>query len=247
MSSKERASSINPANPVSTTPGGLNSKTSSKEEKLLGMLEKLKSKYKKKEEENKMLQEQLDNLINVTKKFEDNYKNIQSLYSQVMDLVSKKTFETEKFSTSDAVTKHTKGPEVSILSNSNVNQTILAKKHEELEMHYHEMTKNFNLIVQKYKLLSEEKIRSEESKQQMENRYIQLETQFEETYKQYAIKCDEMKRHKEIDKCLINYTLNSFMILDATKEENKKPNSADPSGIKCEPIPSFAKFLAKRK
>ena len=249
MSSKERGSSNNAANAGSVTPGGPNSKVSLKEEKLLGMLEKLKSKYKKKEEENKMLQDQLDNLINVTKKFEDNYKNIQSLYSQVMDLVSKKTFETEKFSTSEhsAVTKHTKGPELSINGNSNVSQIILVKKHEELELHYNEMTKNFNLIVQKYKLLSEEKIRSEDFRQQMENRYTQLEQQFEETYKQYVIKCDEMKRHKEIDKCLINYTLNSFMILDATREDNKKPNSADPSGIKCEPIPSFAKFLAKRK
>lgn len=247
MSTKERGSSTNAANAGSTTPGGPSSKVSSKEDKLLVMLDKLKLKYKKKEEENRMLQEQLDNLINVTKKFEDNYKNIQTLYSQVMEMVSKKTFETEKFSTSDAITKHTKGPEVSIFGISNVSQTILAKKHEELEMHYNEMTKNFSLIVQKYKLLSEEKIRSEESKQQIENRYVQLEQQFEETYKQYANKCDEMRRHKEIDKCLINYTLNSFMILDATREDNKKPNSSDPSGIKCEPIPSFAKFLAKRK
>ena len=163
---------------------------------------------------------------------------------------TKKTFETEKFSTSDnsALTKHIKGPEVSIYGNSNVGTIIIAKKYEELEAHYNDMTKSFNLIVTKYKLLSEEKNRSEESRQQIENRYSQLEQQFEETYKQYVNKCDEMKRHKEIDKCLINYTLNSFMILDATRDDgNKKANSSDPSGIKCEPIPSFAKFLAKRK
>jgi chromosome segregation ATPase len=250
MSSKERVSSIsNPTNAGATTPGGPNSKTT-REEKLLYMLEKLKSKYRKKDEENKMLQEQIDGLINVSKNFEENYKTIQSLYSQVMEIVSKKPFETNKFSTGEnsAITRHTKGPEIANSANSNISSAILARKHEELESHYSEMNKNFNLVVMKYKMLSEEKNRSEESKLQMENRYVQLEQQFEETYKQYTNKCDEMKRHKEIDKCLINYTLNSFMILDATREEgSKKPNSADPSGIKCEPIPSFAKFLAKKK
>jgi chromosome segregation ATPase len=251
MTTKERPSSTNSAvNAGSIITGGSSNKITPREEKILGMMEKLKSKYKQKEEENKKLHEQLENLVNVTKKFEENYKTIQSLYSQVMEAVSKKTFETEKFSTSDnsALTKHIKGPEVSIYGNINVGTIIIAKKYEELEAHYNDMTKSFNLIVTKYKLLSEEKNRSEESRQQIENRYSQLEQQFEETYKQYVNKCDEMKRHKEIDKCLINYTLNSFMILDATRDDgNKKANSSDPSGIKCEPIPSFAKFLAKRK
>jgi len=250
MNAKERPSSTNTAiNPGSITTGGSSIKITPREEKILGMMEKLKSKYKRKQEENKKLHEQLENLVNVTKKFEENYKTIQSLYSQVMEAVSKKPFETEKFSTSDiSAAKHIKGPEVSIYGNSNVCAMIIAKKYEELESHYNDMTKSFNLIVTKYKLLSEEKNRSEESRQQVENRYSQLEQQFEETYKQYVNKCDEMKRHKEIDKCLINYTLNSFMILDATRDDgNKKANSSDPSGIKCEPIPSFAKFLAKRK
>jgi len=250
MSAKERGSSTtNQQSAGSVTPGGPNSK-SQREEKLILMMEKLKSKYRKKEEENRMLQEQINGLINVSKNFEDNYKNIQNLYSQVVEIVSKKPFETEKFSTSEnsSLMKHIKGPDTAQSGNSILGSALLARKYEELESHYCEMNKNFNLIVLKYKLLSEEKLRSEESKLQMENRYVQLEQQFEETYKQYTNKCDEMKRHKEIDKCLINYTLNSFMILDATREEsNKKPNSADPSGIKCEPIPSFAKFLAKKK
>ena len=81
MSAKERGSSTSSQqNLGSVTPGAPNSK-STREEKLLLMMEKLKSKYRKKEEENKMLQEQINGLINVSKNFEENL-GFQNLFSK---------------------------------------------------------------------------------------------------------------------------------------------------------------------
>ena len=68
--------------------------------------------------------------------------------------------------------------------------------------------------------------------------------------KELYSKYEEIKRFKEVDRCLVDYTLNSFMLkVDPKNYSNnlKSTNGSDPPGIKCEPLPTFAKFLANKK
>jgi hypothetical protein len=243
---------------------------------------KLKKKYDRVVKENSFLKDQLDSLIKSTKIFEENYKVIQTNYVQVKEFVTKSAIVNSEFNTGECsastnatntatLNKHAsinlKNPEALGTNNPN-NNSNMVKKIEDLEIHYNEMAKSFNQLVTKYKLLTEEKNKMEESSLRLLNRYSQLEKQYDETIKELYLRYEEIKRHKEIDKCLVNYTLNSFMLKTDSREDSNKRisnsnssnnlnnavnnvnnanNVSDPTGIKCEPIPTFAKFLAKRK
>jgi hypothetical protein len=210
----------------------------------------LKTKLKDKIDENKMLKSQLRQLMDATNDIEKNFESIKNLYNQLTETMSsKKPLPNQDCSTCDSgiTLKHQRAYEYSISANTiSIN---LNRKHDELEHHFKEMSKNFNLLVVKYKLLDEERNRSEENKNIFKNRCMQLESQYDNTLKDLYQRYEEIKRYKEIDKCLINYTLNSFMLVDnKDKDENKKSGNVEgPPGIKCEPIPTFAKFLAKKK
>jgi cell division septum initiation protein DivIVA len=221
------------------------------QEKLIINYNKLKSKYEKKVKENKFLKDSLESAITSIKNFEESFKSIQFLHVQVKDMASnlKKSPSIQDFSTTEAtqINRQTnfKVPEVSMISsNSPNNNAHLLKKLEEFEIHYNEMSKNFNNLVVKYKLLHEEKLKLEDNRMKILNSYSQLEKQQDLTIRELYSRYEEIKRYKEIDKCLVDFTLNSFML--KIDPRDNKINSGD-HGIKCEPLPTFAKFLANKK
>jgi hypothetical protein len=147
-----------------------------------------------------------------------------------------------------------KAPELAIMTNNPTSNPLMVKKMEEFESHYNDMCRGFNNLVSKYKMLKEEKNKMEDSSLKLLSRYSQLEKQYEETIRELYSKYDEIKRFKEVDKCLVDYTLNSFMLRVDPKEvhqrnslNNNSSAQLDPPGIKCEPLPTFAKFLANKK
>jgi len=230
-----------------------NSSKNTTNEKLISNYNKLKLKYENKVKENKTLKGNLDGAIEAIKIFEESYKSIQSIYVQVKDSVSNLKLQScnNDFSTTDvsqinrqlSICKVAESP--LIIPTGSSSNIFLLKKLEDFEMHYQEMNKNFNSMVMKYKMLKDEKIKIEESSLKILNRYSQLEKQYDETIRELYCRYDEIKRIKEIDKCLIDYTFNSFILkIDARDVNNKTKND---SIIKCEPIPTIAKFLVNKK
>jgi hypothetical protein len=231
------------------------SSNSIREEKLLSNYNKLKVKYEQKVRENKVLKQTLVSTIEAVKAFEETYKSIQAIYSQCKDWMAqyKMPSNNNEFSTSDLSQfnqkTNNKNPEIAVMTNNTSSHTALLKKIEDFEVHYSEMSKNFNNLVVKYKIMKEEKNKIEDSSLKLLSRYSQLEKQYEETIRELYSKYDEIKRFEEIDKCLLEYTLNSFMLKVETKDGHNKPSLNNPiePGIKCEPLPTFAKFLAFKK
>jgi hypothetical protein len=225
-----------------------------REEKICLSYTKLKARYEYKVKENKQLKQNLENCINATKTFEDTYKSIQSIYNQVKDIVSnfKMPTSNQDFSTSDlSHNRQTnyKAPEMSLMTNNPNNNVYLLKRLEEFDIYYNEMSKNFNNLVIKYKMLKDEKAKIEDTNAKLLSSYSHLEKKYEVTMNELYLGYDEIKRFKEIDKCLVDYTLNSFMLKADQKDLGKRGanNILDPPGIKCEPLPTFAKFLANKK
>ena len=188
-----------------------------REEKLLNNYNKLKIKYEQKVKENKFLKQNLDNTINAIKTFEESYKSIQLIYNQCKDWIS--NFKMPSTNQIDFSTSDL----------SHINQKTNVKGKHQMYMR----------IMLMFYMLS---------------RYSQLEKQYEETIRELYSKYDEIKRFKEVDKCLVDYTLNSFMLRVDPKEvhqrnsvNNHSSAQLDPPGIKCEPLPTFAKFLANKK
>ena len=231
------------------------SSNSIREEKLLTNYNKLKLKYEQKVKENKMLKQTLDGTIDAVKKFEETYKSIQGIYAQCKDWFAqlKMPSNQQEFSTNDLsnINRQTnnKMPELTVMTNNPASNTALLKKIEDFEVHYNEMSKSFNNLVVKYKIMKEEKNKIEDSSLKLLSRYSQLEKQYEETIRELYSKYDEIKRFEEIDRCLLDYTLNSFMLKVDTKDVVSKSSLSSPGdpGIKCEPLPTFAKFLAYKK
>lgn len=234
-----------------------NMNLSAREEKLLMNYNKLKTKYEHKVKENTFLKQNFDNAINAIKTFEESYKSIQNIHGQVKDWISnfKMPSSNQDFSTSDLSHNrqtNNKAPEVSLMTNnpfSGGNSVYLVKRLEEFESHYNEMSKSFNNLVVKYKMLKEEKTKIEDTNMKLLSRYSQLEKQYDESIRELYLRYDEIKRFKDIDKCLVDYTLNSFMLKTDPKDMIGRGgnNILDPPGIKCEPLPTFAKFLANKK
>jgi chromosome segregation ATPase len=257
METKEVNADVSSNNPHNIPTKG--AYLSTREEKLLINYNKLKMKYEQKVKENKFLKQNLDNTINAIKTFEESYKSIQQIYNQCKDWIGNfKMPSTNQidFSTSDLSNVNqkasVKAPELAVMTN-NPNPMII-KKMEEFESHYNEMCRGFSNMVTKYKMLKEEKNKMEDSSLKLLSRYSQLEKQYEETIRELYSKYDEIKRFKEVDKCLVDYTLNSFMLRVDPREFSQRnglgPHNSsqlDSPGIKCEPLPTFAKFLANKK
>lgn len=223
------------------------SSNNAREEKLISNYNKLKLKYEQKVKENKLLKQTLDGTIEAVKTFETTYKSIQTIYNQCKDWISqlKMPSNNNEFSTTDLShfnqKTFIKNPE-GMNTNNPTTYNILLKKIEDFEVHYNEMSKNFNSLVVKYKIMKDEKTKIEDSSLKLLSRYSQLEKQYEETIRELYSKYDEIKRFEEIDRCLLDCTINSFVLKESLGKSSQTNN-----GIKCEPVPSFAKFLAFKK
>ncbi len=220
-------------------------------ENLMLKYKKLKSKYDSKIKENKILKDSLESAMTTIKTFEESSKSINTIYSQVKELVAnfKSPSTNQDFSTSDfSQFQRSSLPKTQDnLSNNNTNNQNFMKRFEDFESHYSEMSKNFNNLVIKYKMLKEDKIRIEDSSLKILNRYSQLEKQHDDTIKELYSRYEEIKRFKDIDRCLVDYTLNSFMLKIDPRDSNKNTQGMNDPGIKCEPLPTFAKFLVNKK
>lgn len=228
------------------------------QEKLIINYNKLKAKYEHKVKENKFLKERLDSAIEAIKTFDESYKSIVEIHNQVKEWINNikmpstnqtnHDFSTSHMSHTTRQTNNNKAQEVYLMNtntNNPNNNLCLLKKLDEFEVQYQEMSKNFNNLVTKYKMLKEDKLKIEDSSLKILTRYSQLEKQHDETIQELYSRYEEIKRYKEVDKCLVDFTLNSFMLKNAPRD-NRVGQNVEP-GIKCEPIPTFAKFLANKK
>jgi hypothetical protein len=125
-----------------------------------------------------------------------------------------------------------------------------------MEFQFSDINKCINSLEFKYKIMTEENSKLEEQRYILLNQCRQLEKNNDETLKELYIRYDEIKRYKEIDKCLVDYAINSCC-LNTDKKISKNSTSTtsgniptnntniSPPCIKCEPIPTFAMFLYK--
>jgi predicted nuclease with TOPRIM domain len=271
MNPLEENQNINNIIPINSNKCNCNSPIHSK---LVTNYNNLKVKYDKKVKENKMLKETLENIISAFNGIEENYKSTQTMYTQINEAMKTLLSKREEFSTSKSTNyvtryEHNYNPSNPSTPNTTMrNSTVkmqeyvpeiqlsktpssifYSRKLEELELCFHEMNKNYTHLVSKYKLLKEEKDKTEEQKIKLLQGYSELEKVYDETLKELYSRYDDLKRYKEIDKCLVDFTINSFVLKtdERSKIDNKdiKDKKETPPVIKCEPIPTFAKFLNK--
>lgn len=256
--------------PISTLMRNCSCLASKNSEKVLIAYSKLKAKHEKKVKENKILKETLDGMIINFKQIEDNQKMVQNMYNNLNEsikLLSRnkaEDFNTGK-STNDQSTNFNNSnssPFYPTQKNSQLRQdfapenqgnklskeSFFIKKVEEVENCFSEINKNYNFLVQKYKMLKSDKEKVDEKNMKILSSYAELERSYDEVTKEYYARYEDLKRFKEIDRCLMDFTINSFVLkTEEPKKEilKEKENDKNPPCIKCEPIPTFAKFLNK--
>ena len=108
-----------------------------------------KEKYEYEKQKNKMLLGLLDDLKKSNESFKESFANIESIYLQFSDFISN-----HKLNNLNS-TEVTNTKNIYISPNSNLQNTFI-KKIEELEYFYNDLTKSFNQIVCKYKIIKEE-------------------------------------------------------------------------------------------
>ena len=102
---------------------------------------------------------------------------------------------------------------------------------------------NYNNI---YKVIQDDKSKLEYIKENLEQEVIKLKNSRDDLYQQIKIKDNLIERFKEINRCLIESSLNSCIL--NTNEHKKDSNLSQYKGapyITCEPLPSFLKFINK--
>ena len=127
---------------------------------------KLKSKYEKKQKENKILRENLDSIMSSYEAITQTKKTVETIFETIKDLIKTNNKITnnnkskEEFSTSyshyefigmaDMKTAARSTCNCSSSSTININKEFsnpnLIKKIEEIENAYHEISKNFNFV-----------------------------------------------------------------------------------------------------
>jgi hypothetical protein len=236
---------------------------------------KLKSKYENKQKENKILKENLDSIMNSYEVISESKKTVESIFDTIKILIkTNKNFfnkSKEEFSTSNSHYEYvaTADMKTSARSSCNCSSSTLnlkefqyfnpspsvLKKIEEMENAYHEILKNFNFLTAKYKVIKEEKDKTEEQNETL----IEQITGLTEEYNRICSELSEanvtIERFKEIDKCLVDATINTLFLNTNEKRplnnKNDDNNNNDNNNKKfsgyvlCEPVPSFIKFINK--
>jgi hypothetical protein len=219
-------------------------------EKTIKRLLGYKEKYNKIREENKMLKEIIESMQGSFKQIEENYKSTLNMYNEISvnmkNILSNKQKD-DFYSKSTADVSRSESMSVSTPINSfkdktpvnsvgiNESQILFQRKIEEFESHYVEMNKSFNNLVAKYKIMKEEKDSSEDKNIILLNSYQDLERAYDELYIQFEMKETEMKRMKEMEKCL----------LEMYFETKQSRQQEQPEQVQLEPVPTFAKFMNK--
>lgn len=208
---------------------------------------KLKEKYEKilkeKNELKKILKEMSSNLA-LTKKTHDVIKNsVQMVQENFKTIVANTTINNNNtigntinaFSTSATNSFETLQPKLKNFFNSS------NKKLEDIENAYNEMTKNFNFLVVKYKLLKEENTNLINFTQEIKQKYEDLKKKYENFESELENKNRILDRTREVGECMENIYYNS-LLLNCNKD-NFKESKIRGQYIRCEPVPTFFKFL----
>jgi len=239
---------------------------------------KLKLKYEYKSKENKKLKEYLENVMNSYETINESKKSVEGIFEAMKELVKiNKVFPKtkEEFSTSyshyeflGTVDMKTSAKSCNC-SSTNLNfkdyfNTNLIKKIEEIENSYMEILKSFNSLTSKYKLVKEENLKLQENNIILLDQIGTLNNEFDILYNEFNEANVTIERFKEIDKCLVDSTINSLFLNTNDKKQqpltdnniennninndyNKKNEDSNKniSYLLCEPVPSFIKFINK--
>jgi len=250
--------------------------TDNREEKTyihINKFNKLKSKYENKTTEIKKLRECIDKLMESFDSIKDNKKAVEEMFSVMKDFIktNKNLFKPkEEFSTSTSSYEFividnmhnlkisNKSCNSSNFNNLNSNQMIkinnfsnlhVAKKIEDIENSYQDITKNFESLVMKYKILKEEKNKVDDHNIILLDQIGNLNKEYNDISAELNDCHVTIERFKEIDKCILDSAINSLFLNSNEKKKlivkgdnNKLVNNPY---ILCEPVPSFVKFINK--
>ncbi len=231
---------------------------------------KLKSKYDNKVKENKKLKEYLENIMVSYESINQSKKSVEEIFEMIKDMIKNNKFFAkckEEFSTSytqyeflgAADMKTSAKSSNCSFTNSNLkdylNQNIL-KKIEEMENSYNEICKNFNLLTSKYQLVKEDNKKLEENNITLLDQISSINEEYKHLYKEFNEANITIERFKEIDKCLVDSTINSLFLNSSRKKQFNCNNSTSSlsnkdevnkmvSYVLCEPVPTFVKFINK--
>lgn len=233
---------------------------------------KLRLKYDNKVKENKKLKEYLENIMGSYETINESKKSVEGIFETIKDIIkNNKIFAKckEEFSTSyshyeylgtiDMKTsaKSCNCSSTNINLKDFLNQNLL-KKIEEMENSYNEILKNFNLLSSKYKIVKEENKKLEENNITLLDQISSLNEEYNNLYNEYNEANITIERFKEIDKCLVDSTINSLFLNTNEKRQvntnnnsgagnNNKENEPNKtvSYVLCEPVPTFVKFINK--
>jgi predicted nuclease with TOPRIM domain len=192
-------------------------------------------------------------------------KSVEGLYEAIKDLI-KNIKRKEEFSTSISHNENL-GSNIDIktsaksFNSSSYNINIkefhnqnLFKKIEEIENSYNEILKNFNMISYKYKLVKEENKKVEENNITLLEQLSILNDEYNKLFNDYSEANITIERFKEIDKCLVDSTINCLFLNTNLKKpaanlyannNNKEEGNSMISYLLCEPVPTFVKFINK--
>lgn len=231
---------------------------------------KLKTKFEKKIKENNQLKEYLENVMNSYEQISETKKSVEKIFDSIKETIKTNKFfskSREDFSTTYSHYEYLGSTDIKTSSKtctcnmSNLNLKDLMnlnflKKIEAMEISYNEILQNFNLLISKYKVLKEEKEKIEENNNILRENISEL-TEFNNNLNNELNEANiTIERFKEIDKCLVDSTINSLFLNSKERKnyanENKvsiHKNKEDLNNVVnyvlCEPVPSFVKFINK--
>jgi len=234
---------------------------------------KLNIKYERKIKENKNLKDYLENMMNSYETINDSKKSVEGIFETIKEIIKlNKIFAKgkEEFSTSTSHYEYLGPIDMKTSAKScNCSSTItnlkdylnqnLLKKIEEMENSYNEILKNFYLLASKYKIIKEENVKVIENNITLIDQISTLNNEYNNLYNEFNEANTTIDRFKEIDKCLVDSTINSLFLninqkrqpLAANNEagsnnHNKKDEANNHvSYVLCEPVPTFVKFINK--
>ncbi len=233
---------------------------------------KLKLKYENQAKENKKLKEYLENIMNSYELISESKKSVEGIFETIKEIIKNNKFlskNKEEFSTSyshyeylgSIDIKTSAKSSISSITNNNIkdylNQNLL-KKIEDMENSYIEILNNFNMLASKYKLVKEENTKLQENTITLLDQISTLNEEYNNIYNEYNEANITIERFKEIDKCLVDSTINSLFLNTNEKRQPapantnnnnhndyKKDSKMNVSYLLCEPLPTFVKFINK--
>ena len=229
---------------------------------------KVEKRLKRKEEEIKTYKEILNNYKDNIDTLESNLKSTQEIFSKINEKLNEPCKSCLELKELNSHLQYQLNKEIQDFTTKDssaiakVNKDGYLRKIEEIEACYHELTKQFTLLSQKYTICKEEissltnenSISKEQLAKSNSNLMKKTEENIKLTNEAFNLKCI-IERVKEIDICLLENTMKTYL-LNCKKGNESNPlgqrqsidnNDGSVSYILCEPMPSIVKFIANTK